>query len=432
VTPAAAANPIAAEPAPGITLLISRPGEDPLEASHGYANLEHRVPISADTRFNVGSVAKQITAHLVLLAAEDGRLDLDLPADALLPELRVPGVTPADLITHHSGLRDAESLLSLAGYRDLDHYTSDDLSNLASRQRQRAVPRGQFLYSNTNYLLLARLLERLHGRPFPAIAEDLLFGPLGMTATCFETDPRQVLPDASSAYESSPEGRRHVAAPAVLPGPGGLWSTTRDLGFWLSRLHSLWTKNGTPGPRTTVLERSSDHPPARYGPGLYTLPDEAEVFHYGHEQGFSAAVRLTADGRQVVALSNGGTLRADKVAAAALDAPAEAVTAITQQLARPDTESPSPGSNARGSERHTEIGRYVCPDVPGSLRITEAGGTLYLWRRGTPCALNPVTATDYRGPGLQLVLSVDASGGSAPASFVLNLQRAPGLRFHPT
>ena len=428
MTPDTAATTAAAEPAPGITLLISRPGEDPLETSHGYANLEHKVPISADTRFNVGSVAKQITAHLVLLAAEEGRLDLERPVDGLLPELRVPDITPADLITHHSGLRDAESLLSLAGYRDLDHYTSDDLINLAGRQQQRAVLRGQFLYSNTNYLLLARLLERLHDRPFPTVAGDLLFGPLGMTATQFKSDPRQVLSAAASGYERSPESWQHVAAPAALPGPGALWSTTRDLSLWLSHLYNQWAKNGTPGPRTVAFERSSDHPPARYGPGLYSLPDKAEVFHYGHEQGFSAAVRLTADGRQAVILSNGGALRADQVAAPTLDAPVEAITAITQLSTRPAAISSSLSSNTRASEKHTKIGSYVCPEVPGSLRITEASGILYLWRRGTPCVLNRVAAHEYLGAGLQLVLPTDADGSNLE-SFVLNLHRAPNLRF---
>ena len=427
MTPAHAGTPATDEPAPGITLLISRPGEDPRQASHGYANLEHKVPISAETRFNVGSVAKQITAHLVLLAAEEGRLDLDRPADTLLPELRVPEITPADLITHHSGLRDAESLLPLAGYRDLDHYTSDDLLSVAGRQQQRAVPQGQFLYSNTNYLLLARLLERLHDRPFAAIAEDLLFGPLGMTASCFKVDPREALPDTASAYEPSPGGWQHVAAPAVLPGPGSLWTTTGDLSRWLTHLHSLWTKNGTPNPHHAGFSgRSSDHSLALYGAGLYALPDE--VLHHGHEQGFAAATHITRDGHQVISLSNGGALRADLIAEAASFAPVDAMAVIAQPPARLGVAPPAPSSRP-APERQTELGRYACPEIPGSLRVTAADGALYIWRRGTPSALIPTATKTYQGEGMQLVLS-DKGAGPDLGTFVLSMQRAPALEYH--
>ncbi|WP_372452842.1 serine hydrolase [Actinomadura parmotrematis] len=106
----------------------------------GLANVEHGVPSGPETAFNVGSVAKQITAHLVLLADGDNPLHLDQKATELLPGLKITDITIADLITHRSGLRDVESLLSLAGFRDLDHYTAEDLRNLAYPQDRRAVP----------------------------------------------------------------------------------------------------------------------------------------------------------------------------------------------------------------------------------------------------------------------------------------------------
>ncbi|MFD0347219.1 serine hydrolase domain-containing protein [Kitasatospora aburaviensis] len=98
---------------PGVSVLLRRPGEDAIQLHFGLANLEHAVPIDANTAFNVGSVAKQITAHLVLLAAQNGMLALDQQANQLLPELQVHDLTISDLITHRSGLRDAESLVSL-------------------------------------------------------------------------------------------------------------------------------------------------------------------------------------------------------------------------------------------------------------------------------------------------------------------------------
>ncbi|MFD9532083.1 serine hydrolase domain-containing protein [Streptomyces sp. NPDC060010] len=225
------------DPEPGLTLLVHRPREEPTLLHTGLASLEHRLPIGPDTTFNVGSVAKQITSHLILLAARDNLLHLDQPAADLLPRLKISDVTVADLVTHQSGIRDAESLLSLVGFRDLDHYTADDLRTLAYRQQQRAVPEGHFLYSNTNYLLLTEILEGVHRTTLTDLARHRLFGPLGMNNTRFKTDPHQVVPGAASAYRATPHGWQHTEAPVTLPGPGTLWTTASDLDRWLTYLH---------------------------------------------------------------------------------------------------------------------------------------------------------------------------------------------------
>ena len=140
------AAPAAAQP--GVILHVHSPGTPAILAHAGLASIELAVPISEATVFNTGSVAKQITAHLPILAARDRDLSLQQPVSSLLPRFRLADVTIADLITT-IGVRDVESMLSLAGFRDLDHYIADDLLTLAYRQHRRAVPPGQFLYSNT-------------------------------------------------------------------------------------------------------------------------------------------------------------------------------------------------------------------------------------------------------------------------------------------
>ncbi|MFD0347220.1 serine hydrolase [Kitasatospora aburaviensis] len=92
--------------------------------------------------------------------------------------------------------------------------------SLACWQRQRAVPEGQFLYSNTNYLLLAKLLETVHGMDLASLARRRLFDRLGMDATHFKSDPRQLIPCAASAYHLTSGGWQHSAEPVSLPGPG--------------------------------------------------------------------------------------------------------------------------------------------------------------------------------------------------------------------
>jgi len=420
--------------APGLSLLVHRPGHAPTRVHTGLANVEHRVPITSDTTFNTGSVAKQITAHLVLLAARDNLLHLDQPAADLLPRLQVTTATIADLITHHSGLRDAESLLSLAGFRDLDHYTAADLIALAYRQRRSATPPGHFLYANTNYLLLAAILESVHDSPLNDIARTRLFSPLGMTSTCFKADPRTVIPHAAAAYRRASHGWRHTQTPVTLPGPGSVWTTADDLDRWLAHLHQERQANGLPLPAaSTIAYRPSDHHPYLYGPGLYAdpRPGHAAVFHWGHEQGFSAAAHLDATGLRVITLSNNADAPADHAAATVLQAVrdnpgadlGDALARATQ--VRAPLVQPAPSGDPDAA-LHRELGTFTCPEAPGVLRLTRVGETLVLWRRGTRDQLRPTAPTTYSGGGCTIMLASETDR-QPPPGFILDLDRAPGL-----
>nr|BEK67495.1 hypothetical protein KPHV_47220 [Kitasatospora purpeofusca] len=421
--------------APGLTLLARRAGQEPVSWHTGLASVEHHVPIGPGTAFNTGSVAKQITAHLVLLAARDNLIHLHQSAADLLPRLKLTDVTIADLITHTSGLRDAESLLSLAGLRDLDHYTADDLRTLAYRQRERALPEGQFLYSNTNYLLLAELLEAVHRTDMADLARRRIFDPLGMHATGFQTDPRQVVPGAADAYRPAGGGWQHTQTPVALPGPGTLFTTAGDLDRWLGHLHQRWQHDNNLLPWEEVLGyQMADHRPYLYGPGLYAdpRPGHTAVFHYGHEHGFSAATHLTRDGLRIVCLANTTDLAADHAAAAILrelaehpDQEVEELLPLAAGRARRSTKATTDGHEDDGGQLPGELGGFTCDQVPGTLRLTRTGDTLHLWRRGTADRLTQTSPLTYTGPGY--TITFDAQ--DTVTGFRLDLQRAPGLLY---
>ncbi|MFF1906381.1 serine hydrolase domain-containing protein [Kitasatospora sp. NPDC058218] len=399
---------------PGLTLLVRLPGQEPARWHTGLASVEHHVPIGPGTAFNTGSVAKQITAHLVLLAARDNLIHLHQPAADLLPRLKLTDVTIADLITHTSGIRDAESLLSLAGLRDLDHYTADDLRTLAYRQRERALPEGQFLYSNTNYLLLTELLETVHRTTLADLARRRIFDPLGMHATHFQADPRQVIPGAAAAYRPTRDGWQHTQTPVALPGPGTLFTTTGDLDRWLGHRHQRWQHDNTLLPGEEVLGyRTADHQPYVYGPGLYAdpRPGHTAVFHYGHEHGFSAVTHLTRDGLRIVCLANSADLAADHAVAAVLrELSAHPGHDLEQLLplavghARRAVEAAGNGREEDGGPLRRELGDFACDQVPGTLRLTRTGDTFYLWRRGTADRLAPAGPATWEGDGYTLTM----------------------------
>ncbi|MFD5494618.1 serine hydrolase domain-containing protein [Streptomyces sp. NPDC127091] len=421
---------------PGLSVLVRRPGEEPTVLHTGLASLEHQSAIGPDTTFNTGSVAKQITAHLVLLAARDNFFHLGQRAAGLLPRLKISDVTVADLVTHQSGIRDVESLLSLAGFRDLDHYTVDDLRTLAYRQHQRAVLEGRFLYSNTNYLLLAEILETLYDTSLADLARSRVFVPLGMNNTHFKADPRHVIAGATSAYQAADHGWQHTEAPVTLPGPGSLWTTADDLHRWLTHLHQSWQLECRLPGQDVLDYGPSDHQPYLYGPGLYAdaRPGRAAVFHYGHEQGFSAATHVDATGLRVVCLSNDASTAADHVLAVILrdlrERPEPDAVDLLRQATSPHrttrADRTRPRSVGRDRGPHAELGTFTCDQAPGSLRLTRSADTLHLWRRGTRDQLTQAGPTVYTGDGYTLTLTGDTNQVDR---FTLDLDRAPGLTY---
>lgn len=434
---------------PGVCVLVHTPDGQPVETHIGLANVELAVPLGPDCVFNVGSVAKQITAYLAVLAVRGGSLDSGAPVAEFLPQVRVSGITVADLIRHDSGIRDAESLLSLAGFRELDHYTGDDLLALAYRQADRALPRGRFLYSNTNYLMLAKILETIHGTDLHELAELLVFSPLGMHTTRFKTHPCEVIPHAVSSYTPTADGGwLHQARPVTLPGPGSLWCSARDLDRWLGHLHHEWAQQGlhTPPFDAEIGYLPSDHPPYRYGAGLYThpiAPRGTAVFHYGHEHGFSAATRLADNGLRIICLSNNTDISADHLAAHLVqrltgrDTPNEICAwlgAFTiRDGAAPKRATPGTATEPHApADQHAWLGTFACDEVPGTVRVSRDGPALYLWRRGTADQLTPTCGKGriYAGPGYTLTVpEANALTNDHLDAFTLDLARAPGLHY---
>lgn len=424
---------------PGVALLVQRPGVPDVRFHTGVAVLEQPSPIGPTTVFNSGSLAKQFTAHLILLSARRKFLRLDRPVSAFLPRFKLPSVTVEDLVRHQGGVRDAESLLSLAGFRDLDHYTADDLLQLAYRQSRRCTPPGAFLYSNTGYLLLAEILRAVHGAELQRLAMDWVFGPLGMHATRFVSDPRDVLPEAAGSYAPTADGWVRCQRPVALPGPGTLWCSTTDLARWLTRLWETWPATQRLVHEDEVPYCTGDHAPFVYGPGLYgdrRAPGGESVFHYGHEQGFSAAALLFRTGLRVVCLSNHASLHADHMADGVVtaignerDLSPRLLTRLVEDVLH---RSRAVRSSAAAPRRDFALGTYVCEDVPGALRLSTADGNLYLWRRGTCSPLTPNGPADFHGEGLHLVLPQGTRPDTGIEQFTLHLDRAPDLRYHRT
>jgi CubicO group peptidase (beta-lactamase class C family) len=222
---------------PGCALGVIRDGAFVYRKGYGTASLELGVPLSSQSVFYMGSVSKQFTAASVVLAAEQGFLSLDDNIRKFIPELPDYGqaVTLRQMLHHTSGFRDVLGLLDLSGRSALDLHPTPELIDLVARQKAlNFAPGEEYLYSNTNYFLLAEVVKRSTKKPLSAFAAENIFQPLGMSHTRFYDDHTVVVPGRVPAYAPGKNGSFVVDWSTNYDnvGGGGLMSSVDDLLLW--------------------------------------------------------------------------------------------------------------------------------------------------------------------------------------------------------
>ena len=257
---------------PGCALGVYREGQVLLARGYGQADLNHGVPITPETVFDIGSSSKQFTALAVLMLAKEGKLDLQDKVSKHLPELQALGqrFTIDQMLHHTAGLRDYNELLLLAG-RDMGDVTSADdaLRLLAAQQGLNFEPGTRFSYSNSGYFLAAMIVERVSGQSLDAFLQARVFKPLGMTATHVRTDHTVVVPHRATAYRpNAPTGFAIDMSNWNQPGDGAVQTHVLDLARWDAELAqpkiidpTLLKAMQTPG-------KLADGSPITYGLGL--------------------------------------------------------------------------------------------------------------------------------------------------------------------
>jgi CubicO group peptidase (beta-lactamase class C family) len=220
---------------PGCALAVLKNGTALYKRGYGMADLEHSVPISPDTLFQIGSTSKQFTAMAAILLAEDGKLSLDDPARKYIPELPDYGVpvTLRHLLHHTSGLRNLFVLYQLAGWRWGDVVNERNALDLISRQRELNFnPGEEHRYTNTGYFLLAEIVKRVSHQSFPEFARSRIFAPLGMKDTVSYDGDGMLLRNRAMAYSAGPNGFRNNMTMDETVGDSNIYTTVEDMARW--------------------------------------------------------------------------------------------------------------------------------------------------------------------------------------------------------
>lgn len=420
---------------PGCAVGVQQGGKTVLARGYGMANLEHGVPISPSTVFRVGSVSKQFTAAAVLLLEQDGALSLDDHVGEWVPRLpeHDPPITLRQLLHHTSGVRDYLLLMTLSGKRNQDYFTDEEVLQMISRQQDlNFQPGTEFLYSNSGYFLLGKVVEEASGQSLRAFARDRIFEPLGMEHSHFHDRPNHLVPGRATGYEPTDNGEYLIGVTNLpMVGDGGVFTSVRDFFRWNANLSRPAIGSDDFGQRMRRRGVLSTGDTLDYASGLIVEKHRGlrRVFHGGAFVGYRAGMmRFPEERFSLVALCN----RSDAELEEKLNQVAEIY--LGSKMEPPETEK-EPEKDAGSTEQElgpeelrAYVGRYYSPDLGTEYRLKLKGQELKLvvgnHLDGT---LTPTGEHEFERSFLTLQFR-DPEDGQAQG-FQLDAGRARGIEF---
>ncbi|MBP2228597.1 D-alanyl-D-alanine carboxypeptidase [Azospirillum agricola] len=274
--------------APGGVLALSGPDGSPRVVAAGMADRARGIAVTPDTRFHTASAGKMMTAVAVLQLVQEGRVALGDPA---LPLLDLPGVerlanlrtaTVEDLLTHRSGIPDClRNAAAVTARHPSPRWTVAEA--LTEAPCGRPTEPGAYAYSNTNYMLLGRIVEKLDGVGLAEALAARIFRPAGMTATGLGADPAD--PGVAHGYRApKPDGSRSDASLYAYSSPLGDAPATMTAGDLERFMTALFRRPGLlldPATlRAMLVDRAGDAEDG-YGYGIM-VEDSGFGAKYGH------------------------------------------------------------------------------------------------------------------------------------------------------
>ncbi|MEM9340833.1 MAG: serine hydrolase domain-containing protein [Bacteroidota bacterium] len=227
---------VASDSTPGISLAVLKGDQLIYSKQLGIASLEYDVPINEYTKFPLASISKQFTAACIGLLVKAEKLSVNDDVRKYIPELPDYGesIKIKHLLNHTSGLRNHNVLLDLKGFDyAYSGYTNQSIESLIFKQYAlNHVPGEKMLYSNSNYVLLALIVQRVAKKGLADFAEEELFQPLGLSDTFFESSLSSVVKNPAYAYYKSNGTYQQHHSSNLCTGAGGVVTTITDLLEW--------------------------------------------------------------------------------------------------------------------------------------------------------------------------------------------------------
>jgi CubicO group peptidase (beta-lactamase class C family) len=289
-------------------MLVAKNGQIIFEKYAGFKHLGMNDSINAYTPFHLASVSKTFTGMAVLKLWEDGKLDINNEVSAYLPGFNYPGVTVKTLLNHRSGLPNYVHVMDEKGWDNVNPVSNEDVLNYMIEMKDHLMvgkPDRSFNYCNTNYALLALIIEKVSGKKYAEYLSETFFKPMGMDNTFVFQPGMEGTVVPSYNWRNKQEPFTYLDQ---VYGDKNIYSTPRDMLKWDIGL--TYGKFFKPETLAAAYSGYSNEKPGvkNYGLGwrLYLYPDNRKIiYHNGWWHGNNTVfTRLVDDSATVIILGN--------------------------------------------------------------------------------------------------------------------------------
>jgi len=372
-------------------VLIARRGEVLVRKGYGMANYELGVPNTAQTRFHIASISKDFTAAAILLLEERGLISINDTLDKYIPDYPKGNlIRIQDLLIHTSGISNVNSFPEYDA-RSRFPLTINAVIDMFKNAALESTPGQKYSYSNSNYNLLAFIVEKVSGVKFGDYLKANIFDPLDMRQTGHDGNPATLIPNRASGYVPVGFGALENAPFldwSIKTGNGSLYSTVDDLYKWDRALYTEKLFK-----RKTLERIFTEHVPGiGYGWFLSQRGNRKLASTNGRSPGFQSEMQRYPDEDVcLIVLSNNysgaASFIVNSLAAILFDTPYPALSSKPQEKLNPVAISAFAGRYQGGSD-------FVVPGA--SLTVEAEIGYLSLTWSTSPGASWLVPMTDSR------------------------------------
>jgi CubicO group peptidase (beta-lactamase class C family) len=285
------------------SVLVARGDDVVFSKSYGSADLEWNIANTPATKFRIGSMTKQFTAASILLLEERGKLKVDDPVKKYMPDAPAAWdkITIFNVLTHTAGLPNFTSFPEYAKMQAFPNTPEQIVATFRDKPLD-FEPGTKFSYSNSGYVLLGYLIEKITGASYDKFLRENIFTPLGMKDSGYDSNSA-IIERRASGYAPSPAGpvNAEYVHMSVPHGAGALYSTTQDLLKWQLALYGgKVLKPESLAKMTTPFK--DDY---AFGLIVRTIDGRKQMWHNGGIQGFNSSMAWYPESKTtVVVLAN--------------------------------------------------------------------------------------------------------------------------------
>jgi CubicO group peptidase (beta-lactamase class C family) len=376
------------------SISVSRNDQIVYSRTVGYADAEQNIKSTSETKYRIGTITKMFTAALILKAVEEKKLSLTQTIDVFFPELENANkITVTTLLNHRSGIHNFTAVSDYLSWNTKPK-TEKELLDIIIKGKSDFEPDTKTQYSNSNYLLLTFILEKIYKKPYEVLLNTRIIKPLKLRHTKLG-GPINAKSNECYSYKYNGEWIKEAETDMTIPrGAGAIISTPSDLTLFIESLFAGKIITEASLKQMTTLQNN-------IGLGIFQFPfdDKKCMGHGGGIDGFSSMlVYIPEDKVSMAITTNGLNYNSNSIV----------ITALKSVYGKP-FEIPSFTSiKLNETDLVPLLGTYVSAQMPLKITITNNGSTLMAQATGqSSFPLEATTINHFKSDMANLTMEFD-------------------------